>query len=245
MNLVERFRSAIAPSTAEDLLPDRLARACVAVLPVDGAGLSVSLLPGHRLPLGASDSAAAAAERLQFTLGAGPCLSAQKARAMVVAATTEELREQWPVYAQQLAERTPFCSVLSLPVGGPLAGVVALDLYRAASGPLGEDVLRDVVEVAGAVGDALTGDLAGDEDMRLGLPAVLRTPGHRRPAPGVAGHRPARRVRGHDGQLGAGPAAGAGLPARPRRRDRGRPAAQRRDRGPRRLTRPATRPAQR
>lgn len=176
MNLVERIRSAIAPSTAEDLLPDRLARACVAVLPVDGAGLSVSLLPGHRLPLGASDSAAAAAERLQFTLGAGPCLSAQKARAMVVAATTEELREQWPVYAQQLAERTPFCSVLSLPVGGPLAGVVALDLYRAASGPLGEDVLRDVVEVAGAVGDALTGDLAGDEDMRLGLPAVLRTP---------------------------------------------------------------------
>ncbi len=176
MSLVERFRSAIDPPTADDLLPDRLARACVAVLPVDGAGLSVSLLPDHRLPLGASDPAAAAAERLQFTLGAGPCLSAQRARALVVAATHEELLEQWPVYAQQLGERTPFCSVLSLPVGGSLAGVVALDLYRAASGPLGEDVLRDVVEVAGAVGEALTGDLAGDEELRLGLPAVLRTP---------------------------------------------------------------------
>ncbi len=93
----------------------------------------------------------------------------------MVAATSEELREQWPVYAQQLAERTPFCSVLSLPVGGPLA----VWWRWTSTGPgraAGEDVLRAVVEVAGAVGEALTGDLAGDEAMRLGLPAVLRTP---------------------------------------------------------------------
>ncbi len=114
-----------------------LARACVAVLPVDGAGLSASLLPGHRLPLGASDSAAAAAERLQFTLGAGPCLSAQKAARWWSPRPPRSCASSGPVYPQQLAERTPFCSVLSLPVGGPLAGVVALDLYRAGSGRWG------------------------------------------------------------------------------------------------------------
>jgi hypothetical protein len=176
VSLVERFRDELASTPDEDLLPDRLARVCTALLPVDGAGLSAALLPDHRLPLGASDATAAAAERLQFTLGDGPCLTAQRTRTRVVAATFEELRERWPVYAQQLTGITPFCSVLSLPVGGSLSGVVALDLYRSASGPVAEDVLAAVDEVAGAVGEALAGDLSAEGDLQLGLPPALRTP---------------------------------------------------------------------
>ncbi|SDG89652.1 hypothetical protein [Klenkia brasiliensis] len=176
MSLVERFRAEVARTPDGDLLPDRLARACVALLPFEGAGLSASLLPDHRLPLGASDPTAAAAERLQFTLGEGPCLTAQQTRTRVVAATAEELRDRWPVYAQQLTGLTPFCSVVSTPVGGSLSGVVAVDLYRAASGPLADDVLAAVDEVAGAVGEALAGDLSGEVDLQLGLPPALRTP---------------------------------------------------------------------
>ncbi|GHE09882.1 hypothetical protein [Klenkia taihuensis] len=176
MSLVERFRHELARTPDGDLLPDRLARVCTALLPVDGAGLSAALLPDHRLPLGASDPVAAAAERLQFTLGEGPCLTAQQTRTRVVAATVEELRDRWPVYTLQLTGLTPFCSVLSTPVGGSLSGVVALDLYRSASGPLAEDVLAAVADVADAVGEALAGDLAEDGDLQLGLPPLLRTP---------------------------------------------------------------------
>src|SRR6185437_11302048 len=58
-----------------ELLPVRLAQACVAVLPVSGAGISL-LYDDFRVPLGASDDAASCAEQLQFTTGEGPCLQA-------------------------------------------------------------------------------------------------------------------------------------------------------------------------
>jgi hypothetical protein len=59
-----------------ELLPTRLMKAAAAVLPVAAAGISIFISSGHRVPLGASDDTAALAERLQFTSGEGPCLSA-------------------------------------------------------------------------------------------------------------------------------------------------------------------------
>src|SRR3954454_22995239 len=65
----ERFKSALAASAAElagpELLPERLARAAVAVMPIDGAGISLFFAGDRRLPLGASDDQSAEAERLQ------------------------------------------------------------------------------------------------------------------------------------------------------------------------------------
>src|SRR3954447_10060986 len=55
-----------------ELLPSRLMRSCVQVLPVAGAGVSVFT----RGAGGASDDSAVLAERLQFTVGEGPCLAA-------------------------------------------------------------------------------------------------------------------------------------------------------------------------
>jgi hypothetical protein len=56
-----------------ELLPVRVARACAQMLQVDGAGLSLVDTAQQRMPLGASSEEAATAERLQFTVGAGPC----------------------------------------------------------------------------------------------------------------------------------------------------------------------------
>jgi hypothetical protein len=42
---------------------------------VDGAGISLFFASDRRLPLGASDPDTAEAERLQFTVGEGPCLT--------------------------------------------------------------------------------------------------------------------------------------------------------------------------
>lgn len=171
------FRAALTADPAADgvlLLPERLARAASRALGVDGAGLSLELLAGRRVPLAAGDPSAAEAERLQFTLGDGPCTAAHRDGGPV-AAGADELRERWPVFALELTGRTPFRSVLALPVGGALSGSVVLDLYArdpATPGPELVDAARAVAEVVGA---ELTAGLASGADVVLGVPAALRT----------------------------------------------------------------------
>ncbi|HSU35277.1 MAG TPA: hypothetical protein VLJ88_06430, partial [Propionibacteriaceae bacterium] len=80
MSLDQRFMTAVLEAhdghdSGADVLPMVLAQACVTVLSVSGAG--VSLTDGRlRVPLGASDAVSARAEALQTTLGEGPCLEA-------------------------------------------------------------------------------------------------------------------------------------------------------------------------
>ncbi|MCO7218378.1 GAF domain-containing protein [Klenkia sp. PcliD-1-E] len=178
MSAAEAFHAELAHSSAAgddpELLPDRLARACVTVLPVDGAGLSMMLVPDRRLPLGASDPTAAAAERLQFALGDGPCTAAHRERRLVVA-VDEDLAARWPVYASQFATQTPYRMTLALPVGGPLTGSVVIDLYRYRPGRPAPGVLAAVGEVANACGTVLSTALAEESDVVLGLPAALRS----------------------------------------------------------------------
>jgi hypothetical protein len=134
MSLAERFATAVAAeATADDrddghLLPARLARAAARLLEVDGAGLSVMVGPIGRLPLGASSPEAEHAERLQFTVGAGPCLLAHDS-GQPVFAVDEDLRHRWPAFADLLLSATPFHGVVSLPLRWALAGVGAMDLF--------------------------------------------------------------------------------------------------------------------
>jgi len=77
MSIAGRFEEALTSVTEDgldgpELLPTRLSRAITKMLPVDGAGISLSGVDGRRIPLGASSEDAAVAERLQFTVGAGP-----------------------------------------------------------------------------------------------------------------------------------------------------------------------------
>jgi hypothetical protein len=81
MELADRFRTAVRQTYREhsadaELVPMVLCQACVQVLPVAGAGLSIT--DQLRIPLGASDEVVARAERLQTTLGEGPCLTASR-----------------------------------------------------------------------------------------------------------------------------------------------------------------------
>ena len=62
---------------------------------------------GMRIPVGASDDPAAAAERLQFTAAEGPCLDAQ-ALARSVLATETLIEQRWPDFYSGLVTRTPF-----------------------------------------------------------------------------------------------------------------------------------------
>ncbi|PWW21139.1 hypothetical protein JD79_00267 [Geodermatophilus normandii] len=133
MTIATRFATALGAETSRvpgppELLPVRLARACVATLGVDGAGLSVVDAAGTRIPLGSSTAHAACAERLQFTVGAGPCWEAQETRQPVFALLAD-LRRRWMPFADLLTAQTPFRAVVALPLREDLAGAGALDLY--------------------------------------------------------------------------------------------------------------------
>jgi len=110
-----------------ELAPMVLCQACVAVLPVAGAG--ISLTDGLRVPLGASDEAVARAERLQTTLGEGPCLAATSTEEPV-SADLARIAASWPLFHEGLMAQTPFRSVVSLPLRSRRRlRFGALDLY--------------------------------------------------------------------------------------------------------------------
>jgi hypothetical protein len=111
-----------------EMLAVRLSRACVAALPVDGAGLSIHTAHGLRTPIGASDPAASRAERLQFTFGHGPCLRAHD-DGVAIGFDEEMIAKNWPELHEALVGQTPFKAVLSVPLLPPLGPLVVLDLY--------------------------------------------------------------------------------------------------------------------
>jgi hypothetical protein len=131
VGLTEDYQRAVAELTrgqdSFELLPLALARACVQVLPVDGAG--VSMTESLRVPLAASDPVVAQAERLQTTLGEGPCLSAATDEAALVA-DRDQLQRRWPFFFAELTGATPYLSVASIPLRLPGERAFgAIDLY--------------------------------------------------------------------------------------------------------------------
>lgn len=114
--------------TGQELLPTRLMRAAAAALPVTAAGISAFTGYRQRVPLGASDDTAALAERLQFTAGEGPCITAH-ARLQPVYATAQIMAWQWPTFHAELVANTPYRTIVlrgghvcSQPFGPPLSG---------------------------------------------------------------------------------------------------------------------------
>ena len=151
MSILERFSLALAASAVElpgpALLPERLARAAAAALPVDGAGVSLFFSSSRRLPLGSSDAEAALAERLQFTVGEGPCLSAH-ATGRPVAADEATIRFTWPLFYTELRARTAVRGIISLPLEDELHGFGALDLYLTEPGDVRSVALADALDVS-------------------------------------------------------------------------------------------------
>ena len=160
MSIAGRLEEALTSVTetgldGPELLPTRLSRAITKMLPVDGAGISLSGVDGRRIPLGASSEDAAVAERLQFTVGAGPCMTAQEAREPVFA-LHPDLQRRWPAFADLLQQHTSYCAVVALPLREAISGLGAIDLYFHREDAVPE---LDVFE-AMAVGDLVTSALS-------------------------------------------------------------------------------------
>jgi hypothetical protein len=134
-SLYQQFMAAVTEAhdthaSGAEVLPMLLAQACVTVLGVSGAGVSITE-ERLRVPLGASDAMAARAEALQTNLGEGPCLDATATSEPIVADETS-MAVRWPIFCREFLAETPFRSVASIPLkSSRLRRFGALDLYSA------------------------------------------------------------------------------------------------------------------
>ncbi|MFR0354892.1 GAF and ANTAR domain-containing protein [Streptomyces sediminimaris] len=145
-------------------VPTALCRACVSLLPVTGASVSISGGATVRATWCASDATAARLAEAQYTLGDGPCQSALDQAAAVLAAdlTTAPDSGRWPVFAHE-AIGLGVRAVFSLPLGVGGAPIGTLDLYRHTPGELSERDLRIALWTRDAVTFALMSLHAGSD----------------------------------------------------------------------------------
>jgi hypothetical protein len=129
---------------------DRLCAACLPLLGVDAAAISLIDEGQSRGTFGASDEDARLLDALQFTCGEGPCLEAAQTMLPVLIPDLHASDEpRWPAF-QDAAQRAGIRAVFAVPVRVGRIGLGALDLFRAAPGPLSLTQLADAALIADA-----------------------------------------------------------------------------------------------
>lgn len=140
----------------------RVIRACVDVLPVDGASISVMSGPRERETLYASDEIAAQIEDVQFSLGEGPCFEAFATRRPVLVPDLPQASVvAWPVFATAVRD-LPIGAIFAFPLQAGAIGIGAVDLYRRRPGWLSGDEIAIALEVIDLVTAVLLGLLLGE-----------------------------------------------------------------------------------
>ena len=149
--------------------PRLICEACIAMLPVSRAAITMMAGPDRQEPIFASDTIAAHLDEMQFSLGEGPCVEAFTDRRPVLVPDLAEITDsRWPVFAAA-ARRTPVRAAFVLPLQVGAVGVGVLDLYRDEPGMLGRDELAGALRAADAVLWALLGIRAGNPAERPAL----------------------------------------------------------------------------
>ena len=141
----DRLRSAFSEAVrgAEPGLAvaDSLCHACVDLLEVDGAAISLVTLGVTQGTFGSSNALSRRLDEYQFTFGEGPCLdSARDAHPVHVADLGAPGEERWPAYAPAvLGEGVHAVYALPVIVSSTVMGV--LDLFRTDPGSLEDSSL--------------------------------------------------------------------------------------------------------
>jgi hypothetical protein len=110
---------------------DRLCQACVTLLDVDAAAISLVFDGANAATLGSSGPPARVYDELQFTLGEGPCLDSVALRTPVLVVDLADPNDaRWPLYGPaMLAHEIRGVYAMPVLVAGEYVG--ALDLFRA------------------------------------------------------------------------------------------------------------------
>lgn len=142
-----RFLAAISQLEAEQEEPARLCEACVQVLPVQRAAISV-YVPGSGLEvLCASDSVAEQVEWAQITLGEGPGVDAVAADGPMIVDDLSDPSGRWPTFAAA-AVKSGVGALYSMPLEVGAIRVGVLDLYRDNAAALDAKDFADALAVA-------------------------------------------------------------------------------------------------
>jgi hypothetical protein len=137
--------------------PGRICRACLAVLPVTRAAVTVMAGADRQEPIWASDEVASHLDEMQFRLGEGPCVEAFTAGRPVLVPDLAELGgHRWPVFAAA-ARSTAVQALFVLPLQAGAIVIGVLDLYRDEPGMLAPDELAAALRTADALLWALLG----------------------------------------------------------------------------------------
>jgi hypothetical protein len=151
--------------------PRLICEACIAMLPVSRAAVTMMAGPDRQEPIFASDAVAAHLDEMQFRLGEGPCVEAfTERRPVLIPDLAEYTGNRWPVFAAA-ARRTPVRAAFVLPLQVGAIGVGVLDLYRDEPGMLDHDELAGALRAADAVLWALLG-IRADNPVQLPTPAT-------------------------------------------------------------------------
>lgn len=150
------------------LVGDRVAVAVGEVLGVDGVGLAAASGAGLTTPVGASSAAAALVERLEFTVGQGPCVDAHRDGRTVIA-SGGGLARRWPAFHDVMVLQTPFRSMVGLRLPGPLASMLTIGLLSRDDGGADRIDLSNIAAV-GWLGTAelIQADLQAQDDAATG-----------------------------------------------------------------------------
>jgi hypothetical protein len=120
---------------------DRLCRACVELLKIDGAAISVMHSGATQGTFGSSGELSRRLDEFQFTFGEGPCLDAvSRGRPILVADLSDPEENRWPAFSGAVLG-AGVRAVFALPVAITTVQVGALDLFRKEPGSLVESSL--------------------------------------------------------------------------------------------------------
>jgi hypothetical protein len=132
----QQFASALAGASRGREVADRLCGACVELLAVDGAALSIIYEGSISRSFGASSGLSRELDELQFTYGEGPCLEAVRdSTPVLVADLNEPPAGRWAGFADAATQRG-VKAVFAFPVSISSLPIGALDLYRNDPGEL-------------------------------------------------------------------------------------------------------------
>lgn len=143
---------------------DRLCAACVELLDVDGAAISLIRDGATQGTFGSSGRLSRTLDELQYTYGEGPCLDAVAGNRLVSAEDLDAPYERrWPALVEALLAHG-IRSVFAVPVTVASTAIGALDLYRHRSGPLDGDAMTGSLWAAGLASLPLLGLMDGAVD---------------------------------------------------------------------------------
>jgi ANTAR domain len=139
-----RFETALGAARGA-AAADRLCQACVELLAVDGAAISLVLDGNPTGTFGCNDPTSRELDELQFTLGEGPGLDAvAQAAPILVSDLSDAAERRWPAYTAAML-RADIAAVYTLPVAVANMPAGCLTLFRVRPGSL------DPAELAGSL----------------------------------------------------------------------------------------------